>query len=396
MREDRSGEAPHPPSRLFAYDAHFVSANPDAPSLEKEIKDLEPEVSAAAAGTSLHLEPEERRTRQLVKMPWSTGPCRYILAETLGPPGNHWLPPTAQWLAPLGAVLLGLLVSAGPLIQRLRRLTRQVRQSAALQNSDALRIAGNDEIAELGNAFAEAHREVRGQQALQAKREAALREFLANTTHDVMIPLTALQGHLAKLEPALANSPDREEVKAAADETHYIAALLTNLSVVARLESGELSIRQDPVDMVALVVRATGRLSVIARQHAVTVEHGVPPEPLEIRGDVTLLEQAVGNILSNAILYNRAGGHVAVVLERSSKEFNLRIMDDGPGIPEAERQEILKRGFRSDAARSRAPSGQGLGLNIAQEVARRHGWTLALSTSEFGGLEVTLRGALPA
>ncbi|MCA9680566.1 MAG: sensor histidine kinase, partial [Myxococcales bacterium] len=81
------------------------------------------------------------------------------------------------------------------------------------------------------------------------------------------------------------------------------------------------------------------------------------------------LEQALGNLVLNAIRYNHEGGHVAVVLEQAGEGFSLRVIDDGPGIPEADRRRLMARGARGDAARTREPRGQGLGLAIVFRVA---------------------------
>ena len=84
-----------------------------------------------------------------------------------------------------------------------------------------------------------------------------------------------------------------------------------------------------------------------------------------------------------------------MILERQgAARFRLSVIDDGPGIAAAERSRILERGFRSDAARTRAPDGQGIGLDITQRVAELHGLTLTLGPSHFGGLEVRLAGPL--
>src|SRR5262249_39856395 len=109
-----------------------------------------------------------------------------------------------------------------------------------------------------------------------------------------------------------------------------------------------------------------------------------------------LLEQAVSNLVYNAICHNRPGGHAALILEDDGARFRLRVIDDGPGIPEAELAHLVARGFRGNEARTRVPGGQGLGLHIAHPLARRvaklHGFDLALRRSEYGGLEAELAG----
>jgi hypothetical protein len=113
-------------------------------------------------------------------------------------------------------------------------------------------------------------------------------------------------------------------------------------------------------------------------------------------GDVTLLEQAVSNLVYNAVRYNRAGGHVAVTLDLTAGGFELRVIDDGPGLSDDDLGRLVERGFRGDAARGRSTGGHGLGLHITHTVARLHGFALAFDNRAEGGLEVTLMGpALP-
>jgi len=114
-----------------------------------------------------------------------------------------------------------------------------------------------------------------------------------------------------------------------------------------------------------------------------------------VTADTTLLEQAVSNLVYNAVRHNRAGGHVAVILDQDgAQRFRLRVIDDGPGIAEAELKRLTERGYRGDEARTRAPSGQGLGLSIVQRVALLHDLTLTLRRSEYGGLAASLAGPL--
>jgi len=88
----------------------------------------------------------------------------------------------------------------------------------------------------------------------------------------------------------------------------------------------------------------------------------------------TFLEQAINNLVDNALRYLGDGGHVAIVLETTGDRFTLRVLDDGPGLPEAEGRRVVGRGIRGDLARSRAPGGDGLGLTIVSRVAHAHGW----------------------
>lgn len=303
--------------------------------------------------------------------------------------------PTALWAVPAAALVIAVVAAIEPVVRRIRRLTDAVELSASAGYTGRVTLAGRDEVADLARAFDAASREVRIQLAEKGRREQVLRQFLGNTTHDVMIPLTVLQGHLAALQGKLAagEAIDRAVVVSAMDEAHYIASILHNLAVVAKLDAGEPQLQRVMVDLNALVARVIGRHRPIARQLGVSLDSAPPEPPPTALADVTLLEQAVSNLVYNAVRHNKPGGHVAVILEGDEgASFKIRVVDDGPGIPAHELARITERGFRGDAARSRAPEGQGLGLHITHRVAALHGFSLTFAASEYGGLEVVLAG----
>jgi len=380
---------------LFAYDAKLVSRNPDAPVIGKTLRRA---AEKGADSASTHVtEGEARIQRVLVRMSWSEGPCAFVLVERVLPPRPGLFAGLAPWpplVVPVLVVLFAILVAIGPVVRRIRRLTGAVQAAARDGYKEGVVVEGSDEIAELARAFDGAGREIRARMDEVASREEALRALLENTTHDVMIPLTVLQGHLTALRDA-AEAGERvpaEKVRAAIDEAHYMASLVHNLGVAAKLEGGAPTLRHDPIDLVALVERAVARHRPLARGEDVQLESGVPPEPVVALGDVTLAEQAVGNLVYNAVRYNHAGGHVAVTLSERDGRFTIEIVDDGPGIPAADLERLRARKARGDDARERAPGGRGLGLDIAESVAEAHGWTLTLEPSPHGGLSARIEG----
>jgi signal transduction histidine kinase len=129
----------------------------------------------------------------------------------------------------------------------------------------------------------------------------------------------------------------------------------------------------------------------LARALGVTVHHTVPERSVVFAADPALIEQAVTNIVGNAILYNTPGGRVEIDLkgyERDSR-FTLRVTDTGPGVSDDEFAGLTaNRRFRGDEGRTRRPGGRGLGLAITREVADRFGLVLNLRRPSAGGFEV--------
>ena len=389
------GDPPSPPARpavLFAYGADLTSQNPAAPPIP-------PALAAAIQGQDVAVAPggwAGSTVEILVRMPWTTGPCAVVLARgSTDSRRGRILPETELWVVPMIGVLGAMILAMGPVVRRLRLLTEAVRRSAGDAYGSSVAVAGGDEIGELARAFDAAAREIRSQLLDKERREQALRDFLGNTTHDVMIPLTVLLGHLTALreEAAGQGAIDVAVLVAAMDEAHYMASLVHNLAIAARLDAAEPTLQPSAIDLEALVLRVAGRHRPIARERGVALETAVPAAPVHAAADVTLLEQALSNVTYNAIRYNREGGHVAVILERPSPDrFSLRVLDDGPGIPTSQLAALIARGARGDEARTRAPEGRGLGLYIAYRAAELHGFRLTLRPSEDGGLEVEIEG----
>lgn len=334
----------------------------------------------------------------LLRTPWGLGRCAFVFARGTSEP---WLgaiiPPLSVWLFPGLVLIVGVLLAVGPTLSRLGRLTAAVERSSASAYRLGVPVEGSDEIAALAASFDAAAREARSLLDERDRRERALREFLANTTHDVMIPLTVLQGHLAEAqaEVAAGRPLSRALLKEALGEAHYLGGLLHDLATMARLESAEPRLAAGPVELGALVARVMGRHRPIARQLEVEIECATPALPVVAQADLTLLEQLVSNLVYNAICHNRPGGHAALILDgEEGARFRIRVIDDGVGISEDQLARLAERGFRGNEARTRSPHGQGLGLDIAYRVARLHGFPLVLRRSEYGGLEAELSGPL--
>lgn len=372
---------------LAVYDARLQPSSPASPPLDAAL------ASALRSGddaASRVVGPTQRPMLAVAaRMPWSTGRCAVVVVQRPYPEGDRrgvWLTALAVAVAAIGVAVLAV----GPIVRRIRKLTTAVAAGAAVP------MDGDDEVAELARAFAASRDENRARVAELVARDAALTRFVANTTHDVMLPLTVLVGHLAALDEQLppAETSSAATVRAALEEAHYLTSLVQNLGVAAKLEAGEPHVVWHEVDLVPLVERVVARHARIAQQRGVSLAHAIPDAPLRVRGDVTLIEQAVSNLVHNAVRYADVDGHVAIVLERSEPlRFELRVLDDGPGVPDALLSRLGERGFRTDEARTRQPQGFGLGLHIVHDVAERLSLTLQLARAPEGGLLVTLSGA---
>lgn len=315
------------------------------------------------------------------------GPCAFVLARIPPRPRER-----RDQLAALALVVVAVLAASwlagGPLIARLRRLEASTHRAASTQYAEPIPVEGHDEVAGVAAAFNEAGRQVRAHLLDVQAREATLRTYVANTTHDVATPLTVLQGHLAALDHSLApSSPERQLVQSAIQEAHYMSSLLRNLGTVTALDSPDAVAVKTAVDLSALVSRVVARHGTMARALGVSLDFSVPEPPLIIQSDPTLFEQALSNLVDNAVRYNRVGGHVAVLLDHqgSGDGFRLSVTDDGPGVSADDLSRLTTRWFRGSGARTRRPDGKGLGLAIAAESVKRIGLTLSFASPSGSG-----------
>lgn len=360
---------------LFAYAADGAPARPDAPPLPPN--DSGSYWTGGGRGVAIRVATGD------------AGACATWLARM--PPREGQLRDQLVAIALLiVSVIAGVVFAAGPLVARLQRLALGVRASAASHYAQAVTVEGRDEVALLASAFNDAGAEIKQHLVAVEAREQTLRQFVANTTHDVAVPLTVLQGHLAdidaQLAPHAADDAARKRVRAAIQEAHYMGSLLRNLDIATKLGDVGVPLDRRPVDLSELVDRVVARHRPIARASGVELNAAVPPTALVVHTDLTLLEQALGNLVDNAIRYNLQGGHVAVVLDGSSAGFTVSVADDGPGVSDAELAQLTARWFRGSEARTRRPDGKGLGLAIVTEVVARLGLQLTFRRSPEGGL----------
>ncbi|MGE3844077.1 MAG: sensor histidine kinase [Vicinamibacterales bacterium] len=388
---------------VFLYDHQFAPAGSFAPTFPAELKSALAGAERFASRRTrvdplLDLDEPDAPALEILdvalRTEWNEGPCAIVLARRVAPALPLVSVGQATASIPLVIGLIAAVwVASGPLVRRVRALTNAVKRASEAGYAVPVPERGRDEITDLARAFNEAGTRIRAQLTSLEQRDRTLREFLANTTHDVMIPLTVLQGHLSQLQrdAAAGGVAPESSLVGAVQEAQYMASLLSNLSAVAKLENPDQLVQRHPVDLNALVERVVERHRPVATPSGVTIEFAVPEVPITVVGDVTLIEQAVSNVVHNAVRYNHPGGHVAVVLDASGhgqQGFTLRVADDGPGVAPEALPRLAERRYRDEHARQRNPHGLGLGLSIARQVAERHGFAFDIRASESGGLEV--------
>ena len=212
------------------------------------------------------------------------------------------------------------------------------------------------------------------------------RRFVAEASHELRTPLASLK---AELELALRRPRSAEELRdavvSAAEETDRLALLADDLLVLARSDEGALGLKLERVRAKELLDTVAGRFAARAEEGGRRIAVDAPGE-LELEGDRVRLEQALGNLVDNALRH----GSGTIRLEARGTE--LSVADEGPGFPTAFLPRAFERFTRADEARVRGAAG--LGLALVDAIARAHGGTATAANGPQGGAVVTL--VLPA
>jgi two-component system OmpR family sensor kinase len=227
--------------------------------------------------------------------------------------------------------------------------------------------------------------------AVRAVAEQRLRRFVADASHELRTPLMSVRGYADLFQYAAANTPEERDKHLARlrAEAARMSVLLDDLLLLARLDAAEVDapLRLETAGLVDLVRQAADAFRAGRPDHPLTVQAG--PDPVRLRLDPLRIRQVVDNLLTNAAMHTPAGTKVSVEVSLSPGTAEVRVTDSGPGIPPADRERVFDRFYRVDKARSRDRGGSGLGLAVAQSLARAHGGRIELS-SEPGATVFTL------
>ncbi|MGA5298594.1 sensor histidine kinase [Nucisporomicrobium flavum] len=253
-----------------------------------------------------------------------------------------------------------------------RRLTEASRLLADGRLDVRVPAAGSSELARLSesfNAMAEAVQ----------RSEERQRRLIADVAHEMRTPLSNLRGYLEGLSDGVVE-PSRELFASLHEETLLQRRILDDLQVLALAEAGDLGYTFAPLDLAEAVSGgATAHRAVAAEAGvAMTVD---APAPVWIEGDPDRLRQVLGNLLTNAIRYTDAGGHVLLRVREEAGEAVLTVQDTGVGIAAADLERVFDRFWRADPARQRATGGTGLGLTIAHRIVTDHGGRIEVTSS---------------
>jgi len=222
--------------------------------------------------------------------------------------------------------------------------------------------------------------------ALARERAAAARlreldrvrtDLVATVSHELRTPLTSILGNvelLADGDAGTLTGPQARLIAAVERNARRLLALIEDLLMLSRIESGTVKINARPVHVRAIVGGALEALHTTRVSRGVELEVDLPTEPLLVLGDQSQLERVLINLVDNGLKFTPPGGQVRVAVDSEGDGFaRLVVSDTGVGIPEDEVDSVFEQFFRSTRSQERAAQGTGLGLAITKSIVERHG-----------------------
>ena len=225
--------------------------------------------------------------------------------------------------------------------------------------------------------------------------ETIRRDFVANVSHELKTPITAIRGLVETVIDDKVMTPENRErfLGKIRDQSMRLSAVVTDLLALSRLESETAVLERKPIDLRDAVLAAVRPLLSTAAELGIAVTTEIPDERVDVLGDSEGLRQAASNLLDNALKYTPRDGRVWVRVRRDDENAVVEVEDTGIGVEPRDQTRIFERFYRVDKARSRELGGTGLGLSIVKHVALAHDGDV--SVASIPGTGSTFRIRLP-
>ncbi len=326
------------------------------------------------------------RSQQVIVTPigGSSHPLGYVELSSGLDFGGETLATTSRALffaaggATLLAAIIGLVVGRG-LTAPLRRLTTAASQLNGNDLSARVPVHGQDEIGQLGRQFNQMAGHLEASFAELAAERDALRRFIADASHELRTPITALKTFNELLQSGAADEPSaRAEFLAESQvQINRLEWITHNLLDLSRLDAGLIHLDLARHTVGELLEAVTAAFKNLAQEKGIALAIHQPLPQLTLCCDRARIESALYNLLDNAIKFTPAGGHVEIGAGQAGKSVRLWVGDDGPGINPGDQPHIFERFYRGQAG---GADGSGLGLAIVQSVVQAHGGRVSVES----------------
>jgi signal transduction histidine kinase len=268
-------------------------------------------------------------------------------------------------------------------------MTAAARAMAGGDYSQRVRATSRDEVGQLAHAFNTMAEDLEQVDLLR-------REMVANVSHELRTPVTALRAQLENMVDGV-SAPDPEALAAALAQTERLGRLVTYLLDLSRIEAGAVGLDVTDIRLVELLRDAVLAAEPLAADKQLDLTVEVVPAELTVPADAERLHQVVANLLHNAVRHSPVGSQIRLEARRGPRAtVQIDVVDQGPGIPVADRRRVFERFARGNAPAQTgqiSTGGTGLGLAIVRWAVELHGGTVEVADSATG---CVMRVALPA
>jgi len=226
--------------------------------------------------------------------------------------------------------------------------------------------------------------------AARLESESKLRRFVADASHELRTPITAIRGfaELHRQGAVTGEEKTKELIGRIENESKRMGSLVEDLLLLARLDQSR-EMKSDPVNLTQIVSDAVASARAAGQNHVVNFDE--QGEEIYALGDKDRIHQVVANLLANARTHTPAGTVIDVSLKQDIDGVRIRIADNGPGLTDADQARIFERFYRADASRVRTDGeGTGLGLSIVDAVMRAHAGQVSVESEVGKGAVFTL------
>lgn len=222
-------------------------------------------------------------------------------------------------------------------------------------------------------------------------------EFLATLSHELRNPLAPMRSALDVLTMKLQGVADERLLSAFDRQLRHLTRLVDDLMEVSRITQGRMQLKQEPVELTTLLHSAAQDVTPLMQAARHTLRVSAPPSPAVVNGDATRLAQVILNLLTNAAKYTPDGGLIDLVLSCDEGHAEIRVRDNGIGIPAEALGSVFNMFSQLEPALERAKGGLGIGLALVRGIVELHGGTIRADSAGAGkGSEFTLRLPLVA
>jgi signal transduction histidine kinase len=300
----------------------------------------------------------------------------------------------------LGLLIIGTGLAATvvfrPAHRRLQALEEAARRFGAGDPSARAPEEGGDEIVAVARAFNRMADGLNARARELRDADQARRQLLADVSHELMTPLTAMRGYLETLqmtELKIDEATRSRYVGIVEQETQRLEHTIGDLLDLSRLQAGGGAFTIGEVSVEALFRRVEERHERESRTKGVSFLRAVEAGAEHVLGDGDRLEHALQNLAANALRHSRPGGTIELRAKRTEEGFVLEVRDSGEGVPSEHLEHVFDRFYRVDGSRSGSSGGSGLGLSIVKAIAERHGGRVGARSQP--GVETVFEIVLP-